>query len=124
MRQLARNKRRVWFCLYQGKTAVLDDDGNATGEYRVEYSSPAVLRVNVGSAKGTSAEEMFGTDISYDHILTLSRDVAETDGIDENTVFFIDHEPSDPYHEDYDYRVVRISSTINETAIAVAKVRL
>ena len=125
MRSCNKNKRPLSFLKYTGKTAVLDNEGNETGEYLITYSKAYKIMANVSGAKGSSAVEVFGTNLDYDKVITLSNKDFLKYGINDNSVFFIDVKPN--YEANgyprYDYRVKRIAETINEVVIALEKVR-
>ena len=40
MRTLLRNKSTFYYASYIGETEIIDEYGNATGEYAVSYSDP------------------------------------------------------------------------------------
>jgi hypothetical protein len=123
MRLLARNRRKVWYCLYQGRKPLLDQDGYDTGETAITYSSPVALMANVTAASGDATQEQFGIGIRYDKVLQ----VAGTDcPIDEHALLFVDVEPPeefDPANVTADYAVTRVSKSLNSTSIAVSRVR-
>lgn len=123
MRLLARNRRKVWYCLYQGRNPILDQDGYDTGETAITYSSPVALMANVTAASGDATQEQFGIGIRYDKVLQ----VAGTDcPIDEHALLFVDVEPPeefDPANVTADYAVTRVSKSLNSTSIAVSRVR-
>lgn len=123
MRGLKRNKSTFWYCLYQEEQEeqeILDDDGNDTGEKRIIYHLPVECRANISPAMGQSNTEMFGNLTDYDRVI-VSDDTALP--IDENTVLFIDHAPTDGA-KGYDYTVRRVAKSLNVTAIAVRKVNV
>jgi hypothetical protein len=95
-----------------------DADGNYTGETAVVYSAPVECKAHISPATGQSTQEMFGNLTDYDRVI-LSDDTSLP--IDENTVLFIDHEPTDGARG-YDYTVRRVAKSINFVAIAVRKV--
>ena len=123
MRNLERNKRPFWYCLYNGETELVDDDGYPTGERAVTYAKPVRVMGNVSAASGNAYTERFGVGASYDKVIVLEG----TDWpIGETTALFVDKEPPedfDPADVEYDYRVVRVSPSLNQTAIAISEVR-
>lgn len=123
MRNLARNKTQISYLNYIGEEKVKDDNNHYTGEKVVVYSKAKSIKAHVSGAKGSSMVEVFGTDISYDKTILVTKNEFKSSGITENSVFFIDtpvkYEDSTPL---YDYRVKRIAETINEVLIAVQKV--
>ena len=125
MKLMNRNLRSAWYQLYQGKTAVLDEDGWETGETEVTYGEPVEVRVNVSPAVGNAQQEIFGTLESYDKIV-MTDDMSCP--IDENTVMFIDREPEYDGEGNltvtHDYIVKRVAKSLNHISIGVAKVNV
>ena len=123
MRCLDRNKKGFYYCLYIGETKAVDEDGNYTGEEISSYEAPVLLQGNVSAARGTADIEQFGTNLSYDKTITLEG----TDyPIDERTVLFVDSEPGKDGalgNPPYDYKVAEIAKSLNQTVIAISKVR-
>ena len=121
MRIMERNKKGVWYCLYDRKEPIIDEDGNETGEEKVAYKQAERLRANVSAASGSSQVEQFGNLAGYDKVIVTDNTSCP---IDENTVLFIDKEPE--YDEDgkplYDYMVKRVARSLNSVSIAVTKV--
>lgn len=121
MKIMERNKTSFWYLLYQGKERATNKDGDETGEKRVVYSEPVVMRANVSAATGYAQTEQFGNFITYDKVIvTDDMDCP----IDENSVLFLDKEPE--YDQDgnplYDYTVRRVAKSLNSISIAVSKV--
>lgn len=117
---LSRNKRTIYYALYQGKTPVLDENGYETGELRLSYSDPVALRANVSPASGTAQIEQFGNLDSYDRVIVVCNMDCP---IDENTVLFVEKQPE--YRDGiplYDYIVRRVAKSLNSISIAIAKV--
>lgn len=123
MRNLIKNKTKMFVLNYKGEEDVRDDDGNLTGEKTIAYTKPISFTANISGARGSSQVEMFGVDVSYDKTIVLSKSEFEKLRITENSVFFVNKKPSfDGTTPLYDYRVSRIAQTINEVAIALSKV--
>lgn len=120
MRNLLKNQTVIKALNYLGTEAVLDNDGYLTGEKKVKYSPVIVFRGHISGARGVSQVEIFGTDISYDKTIVISKDLFDKLKFNENTVFFIGikvkFENGTPL---YNYRVSRIAETLNEVVIAV-----
>lgn len=121
MRCMERNKRTFWYCLYDRKEPIIDEDGNETGEELIVYKPVQSLRANISAASGSSQVEQFGNLAGYDKVIVLDDTSCL---IDENTVLFIDKEPE--YDDDgkplYDYMVKRVAKSLNSVSIAVTKV--
>lgn len=122
MKLMKRNLATIHYCLYTGRTPLMDADGNETGEHKVDYSEPVELKCNVSPATGYAQVNMFGNLESYDKvIITDDMDCP----IDENTVLFID---KDPEFKDgkptFDYTVRRVAKSLNTISYAVSKVKV
>lgn len=123
MRLMNRNLKPLWYCLYKGKEPVLDDDGYESGEKQPAYEEPVQMMANVSPATGYAQTEMFGNLESYDKVI-ITDDMSCP--IDENTVLFIDTEPSftDDGKPLYDYTVRRVAKSLNNISYAVRKVKV
>ena len=126
MKCLVRNKQTLYYRLWEGVQETVDEDGNIVETNVPVYSDPVKIRANVSVAEGqrfveSTSAQMFGLAIDYDKVIVLD-DV--NCPIEESTVFYID---KTPYADDgsitaYDYRVTRISKSLNSISIAVKKV--
>lgn len=136
MKCLNRNKRAFYYCLYAGKTPIVDEYGNETGESIITYEDPVQMYANVSQATGQSNTEQFGNLENYDKVV-VTEDL--NCPIDENSVLFVDKEPeftnvlthtvtaittndttvSVPV---YDYTVRRVAKSLNSVSIAIKKV--
>lgn len=124
MRNLNKNKTNFYALNYVGKEEVIDEQGHRTGEYLIKYSDKMCVKAHISGAKGSSSVEIFGTDIAYDKTIIMDLAYFKGLGLNENSVFFIDKEPAyDNETPLYDYKVARISKTLNEVAIAISQVR-
>lgn len=123
MRNLIINKTKIIVLNYKGEKDVVGDDGYYTGEKTIEYTKPITFMAHISGARGSSQVEIFGTDISYDKTIVLSKSEFDKLKITENSVFFVEKAVSyDGEMPNYNYRVSRIAQTINEVAIAIKKV--
>lgn len=122
MKIMERNKRTLWYLLYDRKAPAVDAEGNEAGEEIIVYKPAVALRANVSPASGSSQIEQFGNLAGYDKVI-VTDDMSCP--IDENTVLFVDKEPE--YREAdgkplYDYIVKRVAKSMNIIAYAVTKV--
>lgn len=121
MRCLKRNQRQFWYCLYQDAEELIDEWGNATGEYEPIYGEQQSMNANISPASGYAQTEQFGNLDSYDKVIVT--DWMDCP-IDENSVLFIDKDPE--YSIDgkplFDYTVRRVAKSLNSISIAVQKV--
>ena len=134
MRTLQRNKRFVYYALYNGVTEEVDNDGNYTGEHVVSYASPVKTKMNVSGAKGKAEVEMFGIENPFTYVLVT--DDIETP-FDTDTIWWINTSPNsavvgvavagvavcgEKTSSPHDFRCTRVARTINGVAIALAEV--
>lgn len=115
MRVMERNKTKIAYALYLGKSDVTDSDGNKTGEKTVSYSEPIEMLASVSAAKGTAEIEQFGSDLNY------SRKIVTEDmscQIDEHSLIWINNATSDSH----DHVVVGVARSLNFIAYAVKEV--
>lgn len=116
MRTVQRNKRPIWYALYNGVTEVVDEDGNYTGEQEVSYGEPIQARMNVSGGRGQAEIELFGVDNPFTR-------TAVTDDLDTpfntGTIFWFN---ADPETDPHNYRCTGMSRTINQVVIALAEV--
>ena len=125
MRTLNRNKIRIYYANYAGKTPIKDEYGNLTGEYEISYDRPFALMANVSAARGESTTRQFGEDVSYERIIVLDNPAFP---IAETSILWIDTPPE--IAEDgstttpYDYIVKQVALSLNSVSIAVSKVNV
>lgn len=113
MRTLSKNKVPYWYALYKGVERVADENGRYTGTQEIKYSEPIKAYGNISAAKGASYVAQFGTAIDYDMIIC-----ADDTEMDENSVIWVETKPDEPFN----YRVRRISRSLNGVAIAIKRV--
>ena len=123
MRTLNRNKVRIFYANYHGKTPIQDEYGNLTGEYEISYTNPTEVCANVSAARGESTTRQFGEDVGYDRIIVLDDPnfpIAET------SVLWIETAPElkadGTTSTPYDYIVKQVAPSLNSVSIAVSKV--
>lgn len=118
MRELERNKRTVYYALFDKNEPILDENGDDTGEERPTYFAPVELHINVSPALGESATRQFGEVLDYDRTL-VSCDMSLP--IDEQTVFWIDETDTT---KPFDYSVKKVAGSLNSLLIAVKRVEV
>lgn len=123
MKCLQRNKAPFYYCLYNGEQDIYDDEGYMTGEKTVSYSAAVRAEYNISPATGNTSVEQFGNDIQYDKVIVLDD---MTCPIDENSVLFVDSEPSYDSQNNprFDYIVKKVARSINSISIAIEKVKV
>lgn len=123
MKLMKRNLKPVWYALFDRKEPILDKDGYESSEYNIFYQEPVKLMCSVSPAKGYAQAGMFGNLESYDKVLITDN---MTCPINENTVLFVDKEPS--FREDgtpvFDYIVRRVAKSLNTISYAISKVEV
>ena len=123
MRCMVRNKSEFYYASYIGETEIIDEYGNATGEYEISYSKPIRVLGTVSAAQGEMQSRQFGESESYDKVIVLDdRNVP----IDEHSILWVDTLPH--LNEDgttdtpFDYIVKKVARSLNGVSIAIRKV--
>lgn len=115
MRGLIRNTRPLSYALYEGKTELLDHNGNRTGEYVNAYSDPVTVRMNIAPASGAADWNPFGIDTPY----TLAAMTFDTKlPISETSIVWVDKSTDEPHN----YVVTRVARSINNIVYALLEV--
>ena len=123
MRCMVRNKTKFYYASYMGKTEIIDEYGNATGEYKISYSNPNGKYGNVSAAQGEMESRQFGESERYDKVIVLDDRSAP---IDEHSILWVDTLPH--LNEDgststpHDYVVIRRAVSLNTVSLAIRKV--
>ncbi len=60
MQTLARNRQTIWYSLLTGKTELVDEYGNKTGQYNLSYSDPVKTSMNIRWDTGAISVEGYG----------------------------------------------------------------
>lgn len=127
-----RNKRTVWYALYEGTTEIVDPDGNKTGERLPVYGEVRAMRVNISGTSGLTNNNLSGK-VEYQpygqqnmYVMTLNPLPSDC-RIDEMSVFWVDTKPV--LKEDgttdtpYDHVIYRIAGSLNWRACQIARVQ-
>lgn len=123
MRGMVRNKSKFYYASYIGKTEIIDEYGNSTGEYKILYSILNEGSANISAAQGELKFRQFGESESYDKVIVL--DDINTP-IDEYSILWVDTLPI--LNEDgstttpHDYIVTRKAKSLNTVILAIRKV--
>lgn len=123
MRCMVRNKSKFYYASYIGETEIMDEFGNATGEYNLAYENPIMTFGNVSAAQGEIQSRQFGESESYDKVIVLDDRNAP---IDEHSILWVDTLPH--LNEDgttdtpHDYIVRKVARGLNGVSIAISKV--
>lgn len=108
----------------------MDDYGNETGEFEIEYNNPKRCMGNISSAIGEIEIRPFGESVDYDKLI-----IADELDITEHAVLWIDTLPSlntdgsllveqGEVVTPYDYVVKKVGTSLNSISIAVKKVEV
>ena len=116
MRTSHRDKRPVAYASYVGQTEMVDDNGDYTGEYDVEYSTPIKTLMNVSGGRGQADVALFGLTQNFSRT-AVTQDL-ETKWNTE-MVMWVER---DPDTEPFDYRIVDVARTINQVVLALEEV--
>ena len=134
MRCLERNKTKIFYSSYLGKTEILDDYGNKTGEYDFVYSKPQELYAYISPSVGEVEERRFGETLAYDRTIVLDNYYKDT--INEQTRFWVETTPeldelgnlklntNDEVITPHDYLVKRVSKSLNSVLISIKRVNV
>ena len=124
MRSLIQNKQKIYYALFDKKTAILDEYGNKTGEYEVSYKTPVEFHINVSAARGTADVEQFGINLNYTKTM-VTNDLSCP--IDENSVLWVGKDAFETVEEvttvtPHNYVVVSVARSINSITYAIREV--
>ena len=116
MRTVKRNKRPVAYAFYSGMVELTDENGDYTGEYEVEYTTPVKTLMNVSGGRGQADIALFGLTQNFSR--TVTTEDLETP-FDTETVFWVE---CDPDTAPFNYRVAAVARTINQVVLALEEV--
>ena len=121
MRQSVRNKQNIYYANFVSREEIIDAYGNKSGQWKITYGTPVLMKWNVHGIESSAEVEMFGT-----NAINTLRIVAEKPlPIDENSVFWFDKIPANPYvatAPDYNYVVKGILPTLYDGVFYIQKV--
>ena len=119
---MVRNKSAFYYALYKGQTEIIDEYGNATGQYSVSHGNPIKAFGNISAAQGEMQTRQFGDSESYDKVIVLD-DVNAP--IDEYSILWVDTPPAlvdGITKTPHDYVVKKVARSLNSVSIAISKV--
>lgn len=144
MRTLNKNKKKLKYALFHenepeyvldenGEKIIefVDEDGNVyykqTGNFKTYYGELTEFLGNISLSGGESREVNYGVDVSaYDAVLIMDKDVlpiTETSLIwHESEVVYKDVEETEIDTKSADYKVTRVSPSINQTKYLLERV--
>ena len=118
MRDLIRNKRKLWYATPKGSTPILDDYGNDTLEVETVFSSPILLEANVSANVGLEGTQVFGSQAEYSRTVSLID--TECPLVEGCRVWFR-VEPNEK-GTNYNYTVTRVADSKNGYLVALREV--
>lgn len=123
MRLLNRNKQPLWYANFTGKTELIDEWGNSTGQYELAYSKPTKAEWNVNIVDSDYEVEMFGVD-AVDTIVMVVKN--EDLPLTETSILWYDVTPnikSDGTTDTpHNYRIIGIRKSLNFAKVYAKKV--
>ena len=131
MRCMQRNKIVFYYALFSERVPIVDEYGNATGEYDVRHGNPVKSSANISAAKGETQTRQFGENVSYDKVIAMDND---SPPIDEYSILWIDTMPElnadgslavdseGKVKTPHDYIVKKVAKSLNSVSYAVSKV--
>lgn len=118
MFNLARNSSTVIYKQYQGRTEIIDANGNKTGSWTPQYGDFQTAQMFVSPNKGEAESEMFGSVEPYDRVM-ITADI--NCPIDEESVLWLDGASTD---KPYNFIVTKRAPWRNSIAYAIKKVQV
>lgn len=118
MRDLIRNKRRLWYAVPVGSDSILDEYGNDTLEVETVFSPPLPLQANVSANVGLEAVDVFGSQTEYSRTLSITGDDCP---LVEGCRVWFRVEPNRE-RKNYNYTVARVADSKNGYLVALREV--
>ena len=122
---MARNKTSFYYAKYTGLSEIIDEYGNATGQYTVTYDNPILMQGNISPVQGALQTQLFGAWENFDRVIVLD-DVHHP--LDEYSILWVD---TVPLIEDdgstttpHDYVVTKVARSLNGVSLAISKVKV
>ena len=120
MRTAQRNSQKIYYSLYLGKTPIIGEYGNQTGEYDLIYGDIKPFDINVSAARGTSEVEQFGINLNYSRTM-VTHDM--TCPINVESRLWIEKEAMiDNVETPHNYVVLAVAKSINSITYAIKEV--
>lgn len=131
MRCMELNKKDFYYALYKDKEEIIDEYGNATGEYKLIYENPVKFKANISAARGETQSNQFGENVSYDKTIVADKEQLQ---LDEYSILWVDTIPK--LNEDgslatdeegelltpHDYVVKKVGNSLHTVLVAISKV--
>ena len=119
------NNSNFYYARYDSKNEIIDEYGNATGQFEITYGKPIKIQGNVSAARGEIQNQQFGDSENYDKVIVLdNKDIQ----IDEYSILWVDNLPilndEGVTETPHDYVVKQIARSLNSLSIAISKVKV
>ena len=112
------DKRPLWYSNpVGGKTPVVDEWGNETGETSQTWSEPAKLMLNVSPPTGSAEANPFGAFTDYSYVVSSSSKKRNTPLYEGTHVWF-----QTDVSKTFNYIVVKVAEHITDTKYALKEV--
>lgn len=117
MRSLNRNKRRIYYALYEKEEPIYDENGFETGENRPVYGDAVELYCNISAASGDDVVQAFGSYTDYTRVVCVADNACP---IEEQTIVWFGVDATEPYN----YIVTRKADSKNGILYALQEVKV
>lgn len=130
---MSRNKVTFYYALYTGKSAIVNTQGQDTGEEQNTYSNPVAYKANISAAKGETEVRQFGDNLAYDRVIVLDNTAP---AINEYSILWVDTMPTldnqgklateqtGEVITPHDYIVKKVAKSLNSVLVAISKVKV
>lgn len=116
MRDLKRNRQRVFYAQYLKDEPILDGEGQDTGETKPIYAAPAAVMLNISPATGETLTQTFGNLPEYAKVIATARAFPFVEG----TVCWIDRTINEPHN----YKITKVAKSLNGWLYALERVEV
>lgn len=113
---LRQNQQPLFYAVYLGKSEIIDEYGNLTGQYEVKYAPSQKAFMNISAARGTAETEQFGISTGYSKTLVTDNMKCEMDT--DSILWLNGADPEGPHN----YVVVAVARSLNSVTYAVREV--
>jgi hypothetical protein len=113
-----RNKQGFWYANVEGKTEIIDDNGDPTGEYEITYSEPEYAEGVISASAGMTVFDTFGIVADYSRMIYVELPFHIT----EESVVWLDGKNPDN-GDGHNYIVSRIGEPLDYYFFGVKEVK-
>lgn len=117
MRSLEKNKRQIYYALYEKDEPILDEYGNETGESSPAYGEITEMRCNISGASGEEAVQAFGSFTNYSRAICVADNNCP---LAEQAIVWFGVSTTEPYN----YIVTRKADSKNGILYALKEVKV